>query len=214
MAGDGNGSGVIHALCPLCGEPLYGWIVVAPPGGHERVLVRCENCGAVLERGAEVDLAEEWEAVRGAGDAVRIPNRGSLQATIGLDGWAAIDLAPGRLLLTRRSLELLAERNQSRLAAVGTPQRRRSQAWMWQTLLNGLTFHPNFARELRAGRLRPSTAISRPRFFVDLVVTVLGAPLVALVSVPLEAAAAAIGRGGELEATVLRPPAPDALGER
>jgi hypothetical protein len=214
MAGDGNGAGAIHAPCPLCGEPLYGWIVVAPPGGDERVLVRCENCGTVLERGAEVDLAEEWSALRSAGDAISIPNRGSLQATIGLDGWAAIDLAPGRLLVTRRGLELLAERNQASLGDVRTPQRRRSQAWMWQTLLNGLTFHPNFARELRAGRLGPSTAISRPRFFVDLVVTVLGAPLVALVSLPLEAAAAAIRRGGELEATVLNRPAPDPLGQR
>jgi hypothetical protein len=201
MAGDGNGSGAIHAPCPLCGEPLYGWIAVAPPAGEERVLVRCENCGAVVEPGAEVDLPEEWAAVR-TGGGVSIPNRGSLQAAIGLDGWAAIDLAPGRLLMTRRSLELLAERNRSRLDSVHTPQRRRSQAWMWQTLLNGLTFHPNFARELRAGRLRPSTAISRPRFFVDLVVTVLGAPLVGLVSVPLEAAAALFGRGGELVATV------------
>jgi hypothetical protein len=201
MAGDGNGSGELHAACPLCGQPLYGWIVVAPPGGDERVLVRCENCGVVVERGDEVDLAREWAAVRGEGGAVSIPNRGSLQASIGLDGWAAIDLAPGRLLLTRRALELLAARNQSRLDSVRTPQRRRAQAWMWQTLLNGLTFHPNFAREARAGRLRPSTAISRPRFFVDLVVTVLGAPLVGLVSVPLEAVAALLGRGGELDAT-------------
>jgi hypothetical protein len=201
MAGDGNGSGTIHAPCPLCGEPLYGWIVVAPPGGDERVMIRCENCGLAVERGAEVDLAQEWAAVRTGDSGLSIPNRGSLQATIGLDGWAAIDLTPGRLLLTRRSVELLAERNQQRLESVHTPQRRRAQAWMWQTLLNGLTFHPNFGRELRAGRLRPSTAISRPRFFVDLVVTVLGAPLVALVSVPLEAAAAALGRGGELVAT-------------
>jgi hypothetical protein len=199
MAGDGNGSGELHTPCPLCGEPLYGWIVVAPPGDDERVLVRCENCGAVLDRGAEVDLAREWAAVR-AGDAVWVPNRGSLQATIGLDGWAALGLAPGRLVMTKRSLELLAERNGSRLDSVRTPQSRRSQAWMWQTLLNGLTFHPNFGRELRAGRLRPSTAITRPRFFVDLVVTVLGAPLVALVSLPLEAVAALLGRGGELEA--------------
>jgi hypothetical protein len=201
MAGDGNGSGELHAPCPLCGQPLYGWIVVAPPGGDERVLVRCENCGAVLERGAEVDVAREWAAVLGEGGTVSIPNRGSLQATIGLDGWTAIDLAPGRILLTRRALELLAERNRSALESVRTPQRRRAQAWMWQTLLNGLTFHPNFAREVRAGRLRPSSAISRPRFFVDLVVTVLGAPLVALVSVPLEAVAALLGRGGELDAT-------------
>jgi hypothetical protein len=205
MAGEGNGSAASAlAPCPLCGEPLFGWIVVAPPTASQRVLDRCENCGAVVERGAQVDLAAEWDAVRTDGERVSVPNRGSLQATIGLDGWAAIDLAPGRLLLTGRSLELLAERNGSRLESVRTPQRRRSQAWMWQTLLNGLTFHPNFAREVRAGRLGPSSAISRPRFLVDLVVTVLGAPLVALVSVPLELVAGAVGRGGELEAEARR----------
>jgi hypothetical protein len=201
MSGEGNGSGELHVPCPLCGEPLFGWIVVAPPGALERVLVRCENCGAVLERDAEIDVAREWATVAGDAGRISIPNRGSLQAAIGLDGWAALNLASGRLQLTRRSLELLAERNGMRLESVHTPQRRRAQGWMWQTLLNGLTFHPNFGRELRAGRARPSTALSRPKFFVDLVVTALGAPLVALVSVPLEAVAAVLGRGGELEAT-------------
>jgi hypothetical protein len=71
---------------------------------------------------------------------------------------------------------------------------------MWQTLLNGLTFHPNFAREVRAGRLRPAGARSRFAFAVDSVVTVLGAPLIALVSVPLELIAALARRGGEIRA--------------
>ena len=74
---------------------------------------------------------------------------------------------------------------------------------MWQTLLNGLTFHPNFAREVRAGRLRAGTA-QPAAFAIDVVVTVLGAPLVALVSVPLELGAALAGRGGELVATAAR----------
>ena len=94
-------------------------------------------------------------------------------------------------MLTPRSLELLAERNgeparADALAASGAA----AQAWMWQTLLNGLTFHPNFAREVRAGRLRPRHGRSRLRFAVDAIVTVLGAPLVALVSFPLELVAA------------------------
>ena len=71
---------------------------------------------------------------------------------------------------------------------------------MWQTLLNGLTFHPNFAREVRAGRLRPANARSRGAFVADTVVTVLAGPLALLVSAPLEliaslpAAAARWGR--------------------
>jgi hypothetical protein len=167
-----------------------------------RVLDRCENCGVVVERGIAVDLADEWR-VLGDGPTVTIPNRGSLQAAIGLDGWAALDLSPGSLVLTRRSLELLAERNDAEIESAATPATRRAQTWMWQTLLNGLTFHPNFAREWRAGRLRPSSAASRPRFYVDLVVTVLAAPLVALVSAPLELGAALAGRGGELRAVLL-----------
>ena len=70
---------------------------------------------------------------------------------------------------------------------------------MWQTLLNGLTFHPNFAREVRAGRLRPDSARGRFAYAADLVVTVLGAPLIAIVSAPLELVAALARRGGEID---------------
>jgi hypothetical protein len=72
---------------------------------------------------------------------------------------------------------------------------------MWQTMLNGLTFHPNFAREVRAGRLRPGSGRGKLRYAVDMVVTVLGAPLVLLVSAPFELGAAIGRRGGELAAT-------------
>jgi hypothetical protein len=205
MAGDQNGAGgAAPGACPVCGEPLYGWTVVDPPGANSAptVLDRCENCGTVVVRGKTVDLDAEWRAVLATADGqeITIPNRGSVQAALGLDGWAALDLAPGHLLLTRRGLELLAERAGARLESVRTPPSRRSVAWMWQTLLNGLTFHANFAREWRAGRLRPATAISRARFWIDGVVTVLAAPLVALVAVPLELVASALGRGGQLRA--------------
>lgn len=203
--------------CPLCERPLFAWIALpAAPGaasvglplasgpGEERVLERCESCGVALERDREVELRDEWEAVcRAAPDGGReiaIPNRASLQAGIGVDGWAAIDLGPGRLLHTPRSLALLAERNEHRLESSRYPPFGRNQGWMWQTLLNGLTLHPNFAREVRAGRLRPSGGRGRAAFAIDLVVSVLAAPLVALVSVPLELAAALAGRGGEARA--------------
>ncbi|MFL5869495.1 MAG: hypothetical protein ACJ75R_00305 [Solirubrobacterales bacterium] len=201
MAGERNGSTAsTPGPCPVCGEQLYGWL--APEA--RRVLDRCENCGVVVERGVAVDLVDEWRRL-GDGPTLTLPNRGSLQATIGLQRWAALGLSPGELVLTRRSLALLAERNGAAVESASTPPARRGQAWMWQTLLNGLTFHDNFAREWRAGRLRPSSATSRPRFYVDLVVTVLAAPLVALVSAPLELGAALAGRGGELRAEVRRP---------
>jgi hypothetical protein len=207
----------LTAPCPLCGQPLYGWVTlpaasreasVGMPLGarddEERVLERCESCGVALERGRTVELEAEWEAIchpaPGGGREIAIPNRASLQASIGAGGWAAIDLAPGRLLLTPKSLELLAERNGQRLKATGFPPLGRTQVWMWQTLLNGLTFHANFAREAWAGRLRPATGGGRLKFAVDVVVTALAAPLVALLSIPLELVAALARRGGEIHA--------------
>lgn len=202
--------------CPLCERPLYGWIALAHEGAgasigmplagdgaRERVIDRCEHCGVAVAHDDEIDLAAEWAAVRATAagdDTISIPNRASLQAAIGVEGWAAIELAPGRLLHTPRSLELLAEANGRRLERLRTPLARRAQAWMWQTLLNGLTFHPNFAREVRAGRLRPASARGRFAFAADCVVTALAAPLVLLASAPLELIAALARRGGELQA--------------
>ena len=196
--------------CPLCGRQLYGWIALADRMGElgRRIVDRCENCGVAVERGRAIDLLAEWEAICGPVDddarQVSIPDRASLQAAIGVEGWAAIALSPGNLLLTRASLELLARRNGHVLEDLRWPVWGPNQAWMWQTLLSGLTFHPNFAREVRSGRLRPANARSRFAFAVDSVVTVLGAPLVALVSFPLEAIAALARRGGELRALARR----------
>lgn len=198
----------------MCGRPLYAWVALprraeeASVGisvSADRIVGRCENCGVAVDQEAEVDLAAEWRAVCPAEEGrIVVPNRASLQAAIGVEGWAGFDQAPGALLLTERSLELLAEHNGHRLDGAGTPVTRRAQAWMWQTLVNGLTLHNNFAREVRAGRLRTGTASSPMRFVVDCVATILAAPLVALVSVPLELVAVALGRGGELVATARR----------
>jgi hypothetical protein len=183
------------------GEPL-------PDAEAERVIVRCENCGVALDRDREVEPSAEWEAICRPGERgtreISLPDRASWQAAIGGGGWAAIDLYPGRLIHTRRSLELLAERNDHEIEPIAWPWHGPNQPWMWQTLLNGLTFHPNFAREVRAGTLRPRNARSRLRFAVDSVVTVLGAPLVALVSFPLEAIAGLVRKGGLMAATARR----------
>jgi hypothetical protein len=214
-----NGDFPQPGLCPLCDSQLYGWIVLPQAGGPvvgvpmaepgaQRIIDRCETCGVAVERGRPVDLAAEWGAICRPGEAggreISLPNRASLQAWIGEVGWAAIDLYPGRLFHTPASLELLAERNGEALERTRTPISRGGQAWMWQTLLNGLTFHANFAREVRAGRLRPPSARGRMRFWIDAMVTVLGAPLVLLISGPLELGAALARRGGLLEAAARR----------
>lgn len=205
--------------CPLCGSPLYGWLTLPDPASRPtvgrpvateagaRVLERCEECGAGVEAGAgPVDLDFELRALEtkledGARGLVAA-NRRSWQASLGGEGWAAIDRRPGRLLLTPEALRLLAERTGTELGPSSFPRFGQNQGWMWQTLLNGLTFHPNFAREVRAGRLRPANARSRFAFAVDCVVTALAAPLVGLASVPLELIAALSGRGGKLVAAV------------
>ena len=214
-----NGASRQPGTCPLCDSRLYGWVALPPRSAtvgvgvplaeseHDRILDRCERCGVAVERGREVDLVEEWEAVcrpaDGGARSIAIPNRASLQAWVGEGGWAAIDAFPGRLIHSPDSLERLAARNDHSLERRRTPVRRRPQGWMWQTMLNGLTFHRNFAREVRARRLR-FEAGGRLRFAVDVVVTVLGAPLVLLVSAPLELGAALARRGGELVAIARR----------
>jgi hypothetical protein len=191
--------------CPVCGGSLYPWVTL--PGAQtapERILDRCESCGAATECGASVDLDAELEAIAVAApdgtDSVEVPNRASWQAGIGGEGWAAVDIGPGHLVHTPRSLELLAKRTGRRIESSGFAVMGRNQVWIWQTLLNGLTLHPNFVREARAGRLRPSTGRGRAAFTVDLVASVLAAPLVALVSVPLELTAVALRRGGLIRA--------------
>lgn len=199
------------AACPLCGGALYGWLTLPdaaarptvgrPVDAAGAVLERCERCGLGVERGiAEIDLEAEAAALASGQAELAAPNRGSLQAAIGGEGWAAIDARPGRLFLTPDSLRLLCERTGRDGARIRCRRLGRNQGWMWQTLINGLTFHPNFAREVRAGRLRPATARGPLTFTVDCVVSVLAAPLVLLASVPLELAAALVGRGGELVA--------------
>jgi hypothetical protein len=194
--------------CPLCGQAVYPW--VTPPDGddHGRVLDRCEGCGAAIERGLGVKLDRELEAVSDREpDGTRslaLPNRASLQAGIGGEAWSAIEASPGSMVHTPRSLQLLAERTGHEVESFGFAILGPNQAWMWQTLLNGLTLHPNFAREAMAGRLRPSTGRGRLAFTVDLVASVLATPFVALVSVPLELVSVALRRGGLMRARLRR----------
>jgi len=208
--------------CPLCGRPLYGWVTLpakgeaasvglrmAPEQGT-RVLDRCESCGVAVERGREIDLAAELEAISDRSPdgelVVDCPNRASFQSLLGGGAWAPLDRLAGRLALTPRALSLLAERNGYRLEEVSYPPLGPGQRWMWQTIVNAFTFHNNFARDAWARRLRPRGGRGRVAFAVDVIVTVLAAPLVAIVSFPLEAIAAGVSRGGRMVANARRDP--------
>lgn len=206
--------------CPLCGAALYGWLSLPPldAGGtvglpspidpdatrstdRTRLIDRCTGCGAGVERTGTVDLDAELAGITcgdGGSRQLRAPNRASLQSGLGGEGWAGLGAMSGQLLHTPRSLALLAEHGGVEIERVRFPRAGSPQAWMWQTLVNGLTLHPNFAREVRAGRLTAATARSRIAFTVDCIATVLAAPFVAVVSAPLELLASLLRKGGEI----------------
>jgi hypothetical protein len=207
--------------CPLCKGNAYPWIGVPRPGtratvgltspvdpedpnasDRARLMNRCENCSSGVEQGPQIDLAEELErmtvATDGSERVIEVPNRGSWQAAIGGDGWAALADWQGRILPTPRGLELLLERTGMEAARPAFPPWGANQRWIWQTILNGITLHPNFATEVLAGRLRPANARGRFSFFADAIASTLATPLIGLVSIPLEALAALVGRGGRM----------------
>ena len=223
--------------CPACGEPLFVWIETEmkrvappsdglPPSGHpgmtpsqhgtteDQVIDRCENCGLVLVRGEipTPETAAERLLSNGrredGGVTFRAANAASLQAWLGAENWAA--LRPGdrgieptpraaSMLLARRGLRIRRIRH---LAGPG-------MAAMWQTLLNLLTFHRDFASEAASGRLRPGTGRSRAAFWTDAAVTVLAAIPTAFIAVLLETGAVLARRGGVIEIEAERLPATD-----
>jgi hypothetical protein len=198
--------------CPACGEPLFAWVETEGWGPREdQVVDRCENCGLVVARdavpapdaAASVLLGEAAEAAGGRGAVVvRAANAASLQAWLGAENWAA--LRPGEfgleptpraaeLLLARRGLEVKRVRH---LASKG-------MASMWQTLLNLLTFHRDFATEALSGRLRPGTGRGRGAFVIDALVTIFASIPTALIAVLLEGGAVIARRGGVIEITAV-----------
>jgi hypothetical protein len=203
------------ARCPACGEPLFVWVETEGYGPREdQVIDRCENCGLVVVRDAvpspdhaidELLLGREEDGTR---VAVHADNASSLQAWLGAENWAALrpggrDIHPtpraAGLLLARRGLEVRRVRHLL----------RPGMAAMWQTLLNLLTFHRDFASDAASGRLRPGTGRGRAAFWTDAVVTVLAAIPTAIIAVALEAGAVLARHGGVIEVQADRLPSTD-----
>jgi hypothetical protein len=208
-----EGAGPEDPRCPACGEPLFVWIETYGYGSREdQVIDRCENCGLVVTRGAIPSPEAAVETLIAGGEprdgrvTFRASNAASLQTWLGAENWAA--LRPGghgieptpraaSLLLARRGLRIRRIRH---LTGPG-------MASMWQTLLNLLTFHRDFASEAASGRLRPGTGRGRAAFWTDAAVTVLAAIPTALIAVLLEGGAVLARRGGviQIEAEPLPP---------
>ena len=204
------------ARCPACEQPLFVWVETEGWGPREDQIVdRCENCGLVVARdavpSAEAALAELLDSqttvrTNGGGPgsretvAVRGPNAVSLQAWLGAENWAALLPGDSTLKMSPRSAELL-------LAKRGLSVKRTrflagaGMASMWQTLLNLLTFHRDFAPEALSGRLRPGSGRGKAAYAIDVVVSVLAAIPTAILAVLLEGGAVIARRGGVIEVT-------------
>jgi hypothetical protein len=200
-----QGAGPEAARCPACGEPLFVWLETSGYGPREDQLIdRCENCGLAVARDAVPSPDQAVDELLSGGErgggriAVRAANAASLQAWLGAENWAA--LAPGgaRIEPTPRAVALLLERRGLHVRRV-RHLARAGMASMWQTLLNLLTFHRDFALEVAAGRLRPGSGRGRAAFWVDAVVSVLAAIPTAIIAVVLEAGAVVARRGGVIE---------------
>jgi hypothetical protein len=207
-----QGAGPDTTPCPACGEPLFVWVETQGYGSLEdQVIDRCENCGLAVARDSVPAPEQATDALVSGGEqrgdriAIRAENAASLQAWLGAENWAA--LRPGghglkptpraaRLLLARRGLEV------RRVRHLTGP----SMASMWQTLLNLLTFHRDFASQAASRRLRPGTGRSRGAFWTDAVVTVLAAIPTAIIAVVLEGGAVIARRGGVIELEAERLP--------
>jgi len=193
------------ARCPACGEPLFVWVEAAGYGPREdQVIDRCENCGLAVAREAAPSPDEATDALlsgreqRGDRIAVRVDNAASLQAWLGAENWAALRPGGPRIKPTPRAASLLLARRGLEVRRV-RHLLRPGMASMWQTLLNLLTFHRDFASEAVSRRLRPGTGRGRAAFWIDAVVTVLAAIPTAFVAVLLEGGAVLARRGGVIE---------------
>ena len=163
------------------------------------MLERCENCGLGLERGRDPALEPAGER-----NVITVANRRSWQAGLGGSHWAAIEPGERDTYATPESLSLLFEKRGLEPQRVRQSIMGRNQIWMWQTLLNGLTFHDNFAVDVLGGRLRARNARNAAAFAIDAMVSVLAAIPVAVISLPLELVAVVARRGGLIEAEVKR----------
>jgi hypothetical protein len=187
--------------CPACGEPLYVWVEAEGYGAREdQVIDRCENCGLVVRAGA-VPTPEEAAEHLGR----RADNPGSLQAWLGAENWAALRPESRSVKPTPRAASMLLARRGFEVRRVRHLMRP-GIASMWQTLLNLLTFHRDFAAEAASGRLRPGSGRGRAAFWIDAIVTVLAAIPTAIIAVLLESGAVLARRGGVIELETERLP--------
>ncbi len=180
--------------CPACGEPLFGVMATRP--GLRGAVSRCESCGlgVVGEPGGTEEALHELDRLERDG-MLRIVNRASFAASLGGAGWAGLQPSAHYLFTVEAVRRLVANRDQ-------VVKRRRwapalGLAMTWQTLLNSLTFGRNAAfGVLGWGEATPAERPWQRR--IDALISVVLAIPTLIVALPIELAAAAIGRGAAM----------------
>ena len=186
------GAGPDNPPCPACGEPLFGWI--GARSGLAGPVSRCESCGlgVVGTPGGEDEALQALDRF-GAGDGVRIANRGGFSAWIGGAGWAGLEAGSRYLFTVEAVRRLVAHRDQVVASARWSPGA--GIAAMWQTILNGFTFGRNGALAA-LGRTGGVPAEQPWQRRLDGLINVVVAIPAMLAAIPLELIAAALRRGG------------------
>lgn len=189
--------------CPACEEPLFVWIETVGFGPREDEIVdRCENCGLVCARNrvpANADEALERLFPHPQGRRLgKVANPKSLQAWLGAENWAALQPGGSGLAAGRDALDRLFGAG-GRANPKVRPMFAVSIASMWQTLINLLTFHRDFAMQVGRGRLHPSGAKGWAAWVIDLLITILVAVPTAILAVILESLALLGKRSGVME---------------
>ena len=205
------------ARCPACGAPLFVWVETEGWGPREdQEIDRCENCGLAVPRDSVPDPDRAASELIGSEtpDAqgrlvMRLANAASVQAWLGAENWAALHVGENDLKPSPRAAELLLAKcglGVSGVRHLAGP----GMAAMWQTLLNLLTFHRNFAPEALSGRLRPAGGRGRGAYAIDVMVTVLAAIPTAIIAAVVEGGAVLAKRGGVIEVRAEPLPGEDA----
>jgi hypothetical protein len=186
------GAGPENPPCPACGEPLFGWIDARP--GLAGPVRRCESCGLAVvgDLPSPEAVLRELDRLRD-GETIAIANRGGFSAWIGAAGWAGLEPSTRCLFTVEAVRRLVARRDQVVERTRWVPGA--GIVAMWQTILNGFTFGRNVA----LGSLGRSAAVPAEKPWqrrLDALICIVVAIPALLAALPLELAAAALGRGG------------------
>ena len=196
--------------CPACGEPLLRVAAagLAATHGQPRATRSCSSAASAAGSGsrpawpaeARLRAARLRAPAPGGRLELRVANRASCPGLARRQALGGPGAQAAPLPDSRSRCQRWPPPRASRSSELACPRRGRGQAWMWQTILNALTFTRTSPARSAPGTLRPGGARGPPQVRNRRVVTALLAIPVAIVSVPLELVAALAGRGGELVA--------------